>query len=488
MTWLLRFLLLMAAVTATRWPLAPQHLFFFDSINFALALEEFNPALHQPQPPGYPMFVALGRLLLLVTPGVESAFLAAGIVGAAAAVWFLWRLAGGTAALLLLFHPVLIFGGITNQVRVFYALIGCGTAWFAWKAWPREAPAAAILSLAAFLGFGAGFRPDTAFLMLPLFLAVLWRNRSRRALIAGAAALYGAGVASWLTPAVVASGGVSGYIGLIRTYSRDQFTTSLFFDASLPVAAKMAAAAVIWPGLGVLTWIWFVPFAHARMIRERLAPLAPILLLWFVPALLFFALVHVADPDQSLLLAPIYCIAGGAVIDSALARPAWMCYRAAACVLLAGANVFLFFNPPKGIPEAAGYGVVKYINRQSQAVFSALEKLAAQGSLQVLVYQPPLTWRKIAYYTRPSPVYVVEDSATVWSARGKHREEISRTGGDYAVAAKGNVAIILPPAQDALRRDLIRSSGFRELGPVLWRPADAGVRFQVAKAVFTIVP
>jgi hypothetical protein len=487
-TWLQRFLLLIAAVAITRWPLAPQHLFFFDSINFALALEEFNPALHQPQPPGYPMFVALGHVLLFITRSVESAFIVAGILGAVAAVWFLWRLAGGMAALLLLFHPVLIFGGLTNQVRVFYAFIGCGAAWLAWKAWPREEAGSSILMLAAFLGLGTGFRPDTVFLMLPLFVAVLWRHRSKPAVIAGAGAIYAACVAAWLVPAITVSGGFTGYIDLIRTYSREQFTTSLFFDAPMSSAAKMAASAVIWPALGALTWIWFIPFASVEAIRKKLSPIAPILLLWFVPALLFFGLVHVADPDQSLLLAPVYCIAGGAVIDSALARPNWTRYRVACAVLLAVANFYLFLNPPRGIPRSTGYGVVKYVNRRSKDVFAALGKLAGQGPLQVLVYQPPLTWRKIAYYTRPSPVYVVEDSATVWSARGKHREEVLRDGGNYTVAAKGNVAILLPPYQEALRRELIQSSGFRELGPVLWRPADAGVHFQVAKVGFAIVP
>ena len=37
-----------------------------DSQNFALALRDFNPALHQPHPPGYPIFVALGKLALVL--------------------------------------------------------------------------------------------------------------------------------------------------------------------------------------------------------------------------------------------------------------------------------------------------------------------------------------------------------------------------------------------------------------------------------------
>src|SRR5215510_13547933 len=35
-----------------------------DSINFALGLRDFDPAAHQPHPPGYPVYIALGRVSL----------------------------------------------------------------------------------------------------------------------------------------------------------------------------------------------------------------------------------------------------------------------------------------------------------------------------------------------------------------------------------------------------------------------------------------
>jgi hypothetical protein len=43
-----------------------------DSINFALGLHHFDPALHQPHPPGYPVYIALGRLSLAAIRVVAS--------------------------------------------------------------------------------------------------------------------------------------------------------------------------------------------------------------------------------------------------------------------------------------------------------------------------------------------------------------------------------------------------------------------------------
>ncbi|MGH7552041.1 MAG: hypothetical protein ACREMQ_03335, partial [Longimicrobiales bacterium] len=47
-----------------------------DSINFALGLRQFDVANHQPHPPGYPVFIALGRgtqaILRVVAPTLDG--------------------------------------------------------------------------------------------------------------------------------------------------------------------------------------------------------------------------------------------------------------------------------------------------------------------------------------------------------------------------------------------------------------------------------
>ncbi len=39
-----------------------------DSMNFALGVHDFDPSKHQPHPPGYPVFIALGKLSHAVWP------------------------------------------------------------------------------------------------------------------------------------------------------------------------------------------------------------------------------------------------------------------------------------------------------------------------------------------------------------------------------------------------------------------------------------
>src|SRR5690242_20454093 len=51
----------LAVVTLlSRWPYRARMLYNWDAVQFALALREFDIAKHQPHPPGYLLYVALG--------------------------------------------------------------------------------------------------------------------------------------------------------------------------------------------------------------------------------------------------------------------------------------------------------------------------------------------------------------------------------------------------------------------------------------------
>jgi hypothetical protein len=66
-------------------PMRSAYLVNWDSVNFALGLDEFDLAHHQPHPPGYIGYIVLGRLLRTITGDANSALtLLSTIAGAAA--------------------------------------------------------------------------------------------------------------------------------------------------------------------------------------------------------------------------------------------------------------------------------------------------------------------------------------------------------------------------------------------------------------------
>src|SRR5258706_3809280 len=67
-----------------------------DSINFALGLRAFNPALHQPHPPGYPVYMVLGHVSLAIVERITS------MSRVSAEAWSLavWSAIGGAACII----------------------------------------------------------------------------------------------------------------------------------------------------------------------------------------------------------------------------------------------------------------------------------------------------------------------------------------------------------------------------------------------------
>ena len=88
-----------------------------DSINFALGLRHFDPALHQPHPPGYPVFIALGRLSLALIVVVAPAMPQVHAEALALAVWSAIGGALAIAAAARLFLAIARIGGRSLTYR-----------------------------------------------------------------------------------------------------------------------------------------------------------------------------------------------------------------------------------------------------------------------------------------------------------------------------------------------------------------------------------
>src|SRR5262249_51641363 len=63
----------------TRLPAMARYL-TIDNVNLALSLEKFDPRIHQPQPPGYPLFVAFNRLVNFVLRDPSRTFALTGLL------------------------------------------------------------------------------------------------------------------------------------------------------------------------------------------------------------------------------------------------------------------------------------------------------------------------------------------------------------------------------------------------------------------------
>src|SRR5688572_33172628 len=84
------------AYLAAHLPFLAPSLEDIDSINFALGLRDFDPARHQPHPPGSPVYIAMGRIVLAIVSALGSTL---SQTAAEALTLSLWSALAGAVAL-----------------------------------------------------------------------------------------------------------------------------------------------------------------------------------------------------------------------------------------------------------------------------------------------------------------------------------------------------------------------------------------------------
>lgn len=434
----------LAALVISRWVVFPRYLITFDEINFALSISHFNPSLHQPQPPGYPVFVALLKLISTLIPKVEPVFLVSGLLVSAAALVLIWwlgavmarRKVGLVAAGLMLFNPAFWLSALTNPVRICFAAGAEAVALCAYLACRRKSWRW-FVAAASVLGLAAGARPALAILMAPLLLWVAFRIHLPWRFAAIAVVCCCATVATWLPVTITAVGGIADFYRMLGGYSQAQMGgTSILFGASWGSALQMAWQAIAWTCLGALSWAWALALA-GRKISGAFDPLTRrFFALWFIPGLVFYATFHVGDPDHTLSIIPVTCIAGAIVLVSATAGYSSR-KRAAVigCSILL--NVFLFFKPITKTTKASTYAPVRWLDGYMTGVLEGVADLSKNSPVTVVFPEETTGWRNLSYYEPEVHIVVIMNRpggpVTTWNI---YRKQVTEK--------KGPGALILP--------------------------------------------
>jgi len=293
-----------AAYLAAHLPFLAPSLEDIDSINFALGLRAFNPALHQPHPPGHPVYMALGHVSLAVVERVTSMssvaaeawslaiWSALGGAAAIVAAWFLFvalaqrskPLQGesGVAAwatLLLAVSPLFWMSGSRPMSDMPGLAMALGAQ--ALLLMPRARPAR-LMQGALLAGVAVGLRVQDAALTLPLLvLAIVEARDARRAW--RACAVFTAACLGWGIPLVIASGGVNAYLAALHSQAGEDFAwvTMLWADPTPRHAALALYQTLVLPWasmpLAVCLAVPAVAGACVMALRERRAFVALVL-------------------------------------------------------------------------------------------------------------------------------------------------------------------------------------------------------------------
>jgi hypothetical protein len=358
---------------ASRIPFRSRLLHHWDSVQFALGTSDFDIALHQPHPPGYIVYVYLGKALNLLTQDPQSSFVRLSIMfsGLAAAATFclgksmFGRLSGFVAALFLLTNPLFWFYGEVALPHVLEVCFAALIALLLYKG--RGQSEKRIVVSALLLGIAAGIRQLTPVLLLPLFAFGLGKAKTRSVVLA----IVCLTIVSllWFLPTVWLAGGWAEYMGIIRVHSEEFIRpTSVFlgggFRALANNAIKLVGSAFYSLGLVVVPVLvcpiseWTdLPIAHkSKRIR--------FLLCWMIPPILFYLLVHMGQQGQVLiLLPPLSLLCAESVVRALRSEQhrarSLICLLVAALIPVLGSGLFLF------APEYLIDGRLAILNRRT---------------------------------------------------------------------------------------------------------------------------
>jgi hypothetical protein len=300
----------------------------WDSALFTLAVDRYDLRFAQPHAPGYPLYVAAGKVAAWVVGDSHGGLVLVALLASMAAVAGAYLLVrhwasppfAALSAVALLAAPLFLYHTL---VALSYSAEAAAATWLTVAAWRARSQATTVRLAALGAGFAiaVGLRTSSLFTLAPLVAwAVLGRPRPggvlalRAALVALAAALV---AALWLAPVVVLAGGVGPYAAILGWQSAHFVFPRTVLQAGPAVALENAAAL-----LGDLAPEALLAAATAVLaawgLRGRAtgsASPAALLAAWAVPPALFGVLVFSGWPLRSsgfalALLAPLAALFG----------------------------------------------------------------------------------------------------------------------------------------------------------------------------------
>jgi hypothetical protein len=397
----LDLLLLVIAVGVSRFAFRSHDLYDLDSVDFALALGRFDPRVYQPHPPGYFLYILLGRLLNFVVHDANLALVLLSIAASCGVIIMIYKMAldwfgpreARISSLIFLFSPLAWFHGIvalTYSVEAFFsALLG-------FLCWRLEYGALGLIVPAGVtLGISAGVRQSSLLFLGPVFLFSLRRAPLKRQL-AGVLSVA-LTVSLWFFPMIWASGGFRTYFGALESLWRLVPGQDTLFNSSPATSIARAFTMVL---IYLLTYgvASFIPLLAGHDLWPADHRKQTFTLIWVAPALFFFTCIFFkfVNSGYLLLLVAPGCLwlgywASQWYVRSVLPRTT----KLALTGFCAAVNVLVFVASP----FYSSYASVRHFERELDGIRTALPRVGSPQDTLIIGFDSHfLGYRHAGYY------------------------------------------------------------------------------------------
>ena len=363
-----------------------------DSVQFALATGKFDVALHQPQPPGYFLYVMMGRFFLLFTKDENTAFITVSILFSALTVVGVYYLAkelfdtesAVAAAAIAITSPVFWLHG---EVALSYAPEAFMSVLFALLCFKMQKGEGRLYWAAAVaLAVSGGIRQNTMVFLFPLWLYSMRGLGLRRAM--ASFAIFGVATAAWFIPMLHMTGGYGRYSAALKAHWLDANWRGIHLSWIAYNGRYMAKFLLYGLGAALVPLTAAVYFQMRGFLRSADPARVLFFISWMLPAFLFHLLIftHPAVPGHSLIYqVGLFILAGKSLtaLSSAISvklpeKPGLLRKTIMYPVLAANAALFLF------VPTQFSYEAVKGHDRMVSEYVDVVKRIFSPADTEII--------------------------------------------------------------------------------------------------------
>lgn len=389
-----------------------------DSVQFALALNNYNVTVHQPHPPGYFLYVMLGRLVHFFVADANTVYVSISIFFSGLTVVMVYLLGkelfglktGLTAALLAVTSPNLWFHGevaLTYALEAFFSVSAAFLCWKIYKGQQRHIWLSAVV-----LGVAGGIRQDTVVFLFPMWLFSVKGLPPKK--IISALGLMAAVCLAWFVPMLWMTGGWGAYMAAFRELWLFNTGHVSVFDRGWQSFKIFSSAVFNFIFYGIGAGMFVLCLAAYSVLRGGKAGLflggkSLFFILWLLPPTLFYLLVfiHPANPGYVLIMLPalfiltaeaVYFLSGHLrpLVRRELAIPLM--------IILLAVNLFIFFFTTYPV----SYPAIRAHDRDLKVMLQSLSRYDPSRTAFFVGPYIFFGYRQIMYYLPTYRVYQVD--------------------------------------------------------------------------------
>ncbi|MBZ5495967.1 MAG: glycosyltransferase family 39 protein [Acidobacteriia bacterium] len=292
----------------TRLPFASRLLFNSDSTRFALAMTHYDVSQMRPHAPGYILYVAAAKLVNLFVHEEGASLVAVSIIASVMTVVGLYYLALNMfgrsnailSAALFLSSPLVWYNGEMPFTYVLDAFFGVMFAYSCYQIVLKNRKW--IYLSAVFLGLATGVRQSAIMVLLPLWIFALRKSPRKSVLLA--VCVFALCCCTWFFPIILLSGGLEGYLGALYGQFSRVVVDPLPYLSQIKIRGTILAGFMVYSltvGIVPMTYYCGRFFRLPFIISDARLQL---MLIWVVPATLFYLGVTLYNPGQVIVILP----------------------------------------------------------------------------------------------------------------------------------------------------------------------------------------